>query len=108
MKNTSLLTIPCLSLCFSFLMACTSVTPAEKHSSLWKIDSLATIGGATVAVSGDPQVITTAYGKAVRFDGDGDRVIMVDGKGEIVDGDQIVDTIVETDHIQTLPITRVA
>lgn len=76
MKNTSLLTIPCLSLCFSFLMACTSATPAAKHSALWKIDSLATIGGATVAVSGDPEVITTAYGKAVRFDGDGDRLLV--------------------------------
>ncbi len=36
---------------------------------LWEIDTLDVIGGLPVEVAGDPQVVGSPYGKAVRFDG---------------------------------------
>ena len=42
----------------------------------WDIDNLERIGGYPVTVFGDPMVVQTDLGKAVRFDGDGDRLLV--------------------------------
>ncbi|ACE82896.1 LamG domain-containing protein [Cellvibrio japonicus] len=55
-------------------------TPAPAMSVIWTLDSLAEIGGAPVAVLGNPQVIAAdnpRVGKqVVHFDGDGDRLLV--------------------------------
>ncbi|WP_111643041.1 LamG domain-containing protein [Marinimicrobium alkaliphilum] len=48
--------------------------PEQVEQVAWRIDSLETIGGHPVTVIGDPKVVQTRYGKAVTFDGDGDRI----------------------------------
>jgi hypothetical protein len=42
----------------------------------WDISSLETIGGHEVTVLGDPEVVITEMGEAVRFDGEGDRLLV--------------------------------
>lgn len=81
MKHAPLLS--CLVLLISStLMSCasnrleqSSAAPAST-STLWKIDSLESIGGAKATVSGDPQVVESTLGNVVRFDGDGDRLLV--------------------------------
>ncbi len=46
--------------------------------------------GSTDVVALQKKVLETQADIGIAFDGDGDRVIMVDEKGEIVDGDEIV------------------
>lgn len=58
------------------LVACSSSTKISSDASVWKINSLNRIGGAPAEVLGDPQVVSTAQGTAVRFDGDGDRLLV--------------------------------
>ena len=43
---------------------------------LWDISNLEIIGGHAVTTLGDPQVVSTEIGDAVRFDGDGDRLLV--------------------------------
>lgn len=45
-------------------------------ASIWNINSLSRIGGSSAQVLGNPQVVNTALGAAVRFDGDGDRLLV--------------------------------
>lgn len=54
------------------LTACAS----EPAPQVWEINSLSQIGGHAVSVLGNPQLIDTDYGKAVAFDGDGDRLLV--------------------------------
>jgi len=70
MQPTSSKLILILFLCFG-LGACTS-----HQSMLWRMDSLTEIGGFSAASVGDPQIINSAYGKAVVFDGEGDRILV--------------------------------
>jgi len=42
----------------------------------WEIDNLEQIGGHDVTVIGDPEVVETEMGSAVRFDGDGDMLLV--------------------------------
>lgn len=72
MKYSLLLTIPC----FSFLMSCAATAPSENGAIIWPVNSLETIAGAKVAVMGDPEVVSGTPGKVVRFDGDGDRLLV--------------------------------
>ncbi len=72
MKYSVLSPIPFLF----FLVACATVKPTDSHSALWQIDSLKTIAGAKVVVSGNPEVVAFEDGLAVRFDGDGDRLLV--------------------------------
>lgn len=72
MKYSLLLAIPCVS----FLIACTTDVPSNNVSGVWAIDSLEKIAGANVTVSGNPEVVRSAQGTAVRFDGDGDRLLV--------------------------------
>ncbi len=43
---------------------------------LWYIDTLENIGGHSISIIGDPQVVSTDMGRAVRFDGDGDMLLV--------------------------------
>jgi hypothetical protein len=43
---------------------------------LWQIDTLENIGGHPTSIIGDPQVVVTDIGKAVKFDGDGDMLLI--------------------------------
>lgn len=45
-------------------------------STLWRVDSLDSIGGFSAGSIGDPEIIDSPYGKAVMFDGDGDRILV--------------------------------
>jgi hypothetical protein len=53
---------------------------------LWRIDSLDQIAGLPVIAQGNPQLMDSVYGKAVMFDGDGDRLLVdnnpLDGASE--------------------------
>ena len=44
----------------------------------------------------------------VAFDGDGDRVLMVDGNGELVDGDQMIAILVEAMGLKAAAVTVMA
>lgn len=57
------------------LLACSNISQ-QSDASLWKINSLTSISGFGVAALGNPEVIQSRYGKAVRFDGDGDRLLV--------------------------------
>jgi len=54
-----------------FFLAC----DVEK-SEHWHIDNLQEIGGHAVTVFGDPQVVDTEIGKALKFDGEGDMLLV--------------------------------
>lgn len=62
--------------CCLFVFACSATRPVSSVADVWLINSLETIGGAPVEVLGNPQVVDTVKGKAVRFDGDGDRLLV--------------------------------
>lgn len=51
-----------------------STRPTE--SVLWRFDDLRRIGGATVRAEGDPQVMATETGPAIRFDGHDDALFI--------------------------------
>jgi hypothetical protein len=70
MQLTSRKLILILFLC-SGLGACSS-----QSSTLWRVDSLDSIGGFSAGSIGDPEIIDSPYGKAVMFDGDGDRILV--------------------------------
>lgn len=42
----------------------------------WNLDNLKQIGGHSVTVLGNPEVVDTKIGKAVKFDGDGDMLLV--------------------------------
>jgi hypothetical protein len=43
---------------------------------LWQIDTLENIGGHPTTIIGNPQVVSTDLGRAVKFDGDGDMLLI--------------------------------
>lgn len=57
------------------LFACASPLGVSE-SLVWNINSLNKIGGASAEVLGNPQIVDTIQGTAVRFDGDGDRLLV--------------------------------
>lgn len=68
-----------LGLIFSsalFLFACALHPESLPGALVWNINSLNKIGGASVEVEGNPQIVNTIQGTAVRFDGDGDRLLV--------------------------------
>jgi len=56
----------------AFIVSACSVEKSET----WDIDNLKEIGGHSVTVNGDPEVVDTEIGKAVKFDGDGDMLLV--------------------------------
>lgn len=63
--------IPVAVLAILVISAC-----RQDRSETWDIDNLGRIGGHSVEVIGDPQVVETDLGKAVEFDGDGDQLFV--------------------------------
>lgn len=59
-----------------FLCGCTSYGSKKLQSEIWKFDSLTNINGYSVEQMGQPKIITSPFGKAVSFDGDGDRLLV--------------------------------
>ena len=47
-----------------------------RAAEIWEFDNLERIGGHAVSVIGDPVVVDTPEGIAVRFDGDGDQLVV--------------------------------
>ena len=81
-KKIGMKLFPCLVIsCSVFLLSCSSQTPALHSKSLpdsvvWNVNSLTSIGGHSVEPTGNPKVIDSEFGAAVRFDGDGDRLLV--------------------------------
>lgn len=61
--------------CFS-LSACSTIFPSAPASEVWLINSLNTLGDAPVTAQGNPQLVDSSQGKVVRFDGEGDRLLV--------------------------------
>ncbi len=59
-----------------FLYGCASHGSKKSESEIWKFDSLTSINGYTIEQMGQPKVVTSPFGKAVSFDGDGDRLLV--------------------------------
>lgn len=55
-----------------------AMSQAAPHtaSEIWQLDSLTHIGGAAVAVLGAPQLVASPLGQVVRFNGDGERLLV--------------------------------
>ena len=53
-----------------------SVWADEPISYLWVLDNLTEIDGIPVYTLGDPEVVDTDLGKAIKFDGNGDRILV--------------------------------
>lgn len=70
MKNCLLL------LCYFGISSCSSIAPSAPVSDIWLINSLEKIGDAPLTIQGNPQLIDTALGKVISFDGDGDRLLV--------------------------------
>lgn len=65
--------------CLVFLVACTASNTrntTETSSMLWELDSVSMIGDKKLALLGNPQVVKSTLGNVVRFDGDGDRLLV--------------------------------
>lgn len=60
----------------ALLVACAAPSQQLSESAVWEINSLSRIGNAPVAVIGNPRIVNTSLGKAVAFDGDGDRLLV--------------------------------
>jgi len=60
-----------ISLCTLILSGC-----GIGSSETWDIDNLNTIGGFNIIVNGDPEVVETDMGPALKFDGDGDMILV--------------------------------
>ena len=73
------------TLLFCILLAGTGCAN-QPQQYLWRIDSLEQIAGLPVVTQGNPQLVDSVYGKAVMFDGDGDRLLVdnnpLDGASE--------------------------
>ena len=52
------------------------VEPDSIYYELWDISSLESIGGRPLSVLGNPKVVSTALGDAVKFDGEDDRLLV--------------------------------
>jgi len=63
---------------FSAALMCSCVSQTQKKLSaeVWKFDSLTNINGYSIEKIGQPKVVTSPFGKAVSFDGDGDRLLV--------------------------------
>jgi hypothetical protein len=64
-----LLAVPSLIRTALQLLLLVSLTSAAVAQTVWRIDNTTNIGGHPVTVLGNPQIIRTPYGQAVRFNG---------------------------------------
>jgi len=63
---------------FSFVLSACSATvkTPTNPAAMWQLDSLDNIAGHPVIKTGAPRLVKTEQGTAVRFDGDGDRLLV--------------------------------
>jgi Concanavalin A-like lectin/glucanases superfamily len=59
-----------------FLYGCTSQGTKKSQAEVWKFDSLTNINGYAIEQMGQPKIVASPFGKAVSFDGDGDRLLV--------------------------------
>lgn len=67
--------------CLIILLNCFSLKaiasePDSSYFEVWKINSLKKIGGHSVQVSGNPHIVNTDRGKAMKFDGVDDKLLV--------------------------------
>lgn len=60
----------------AFLAACATKNEQKIPAELWAFDSLTTVNGYSLERMGQPKLVTSPLGKAVSFDGDGDRLLV--------------------------------
>lgn len=73
LKKTGLLTI---IIAIFFLAACGVLQSTSSETELWNVNSLHVINGKSAHMQGNPAVVDGSLGKVVRFDGDGDRLLV--------------------------------
>jgi phosphoglucosamine mutase len=61
--------------------------------------------GATDTVALQRSVVEGGFDLGIAFDGDGDRMLAVDERGELVDGDQIIAILALDQHVDTVAVT---
>lgn len=61
---------------FILIAGCASQSAKVQSTSLWKFNSLTKIDGHAVELMGQSKIVDSPYGKAVSFDGDGDRLLV--------------------------------
>lgn len=67
----------CLFILFNiFLFVCQGAKPDSTYFEVWELKSLKKIGGHPVKVFGNPKIVKTEIGKAIRFDGIDDRLLV--------------------------------
>lgn len=80
------MTLTTIKTFFLLLVMTTVGCASQPQQHLWRIDSLEQIAGLPVVVQGNPQLVDSPYGKAVMFDGEGDRLLLdsnpLDGASE--------------------------
>ncbi len=59
-----------------FLSFCYGAQPDNPYSEVWELNSLKKIGGHPVRVFGHPKIVNTEIGKAIRFNGIDDRLLV--------------------------------
>jgi hypothetical protein len=59
-----------------FLSVCYGAKPDSSYFEVWELKSLKKIGGHPVQVFGNPKIVKTGIGKAIRFDGIRDRLLV--------------------------------
>jgi len=61
---------------FQLLYSISLIASDTVYYEIWNINNLEIIGGHEVTVFGNPEVVSTKIGDAVKFDGNGDRLIV--------------------------------
>lgn len=75
-RRSSALLAPFLILTAAASCTHAPVAESEHQSILWRFDQLSEIGGATPRIEGDPELIVTGEGNAIRFDGEDDALFI--------------------------------
>lgn len=65
-----------LSFSLSILLSIGSVAADDLVTTLWELNSLDAIGGNTLTVLGNPEVVSSDKGDVIKFDGNGDRLLV--------------------------------
>ena len=67
----------CLIIGLTFILSvCYGAKPDSPYFEVWELNSLKKIGGHPVQVFGNPKIVKTEIGKAIRFDGLDDRLLV--------------------------------
>ena len=74
MKNNRVIAIA--GFIIATLSGCASQGLKTTEAEVWTFDSLTHVNGHAVEQSGHPKIIDSSLGKAISFDGDGDRILV--------------------------------